>query len=233
MSVSFPPPYSRAVFTRFNNYLIASYICRWGYWDKWHFLSSKGSWQVYHRPPGARKLRCCPRKQSPFLLPGTVSGSQARLPFHLSGPVSPRFTCKRTTAPASQRSRSSCSRFCANVTPEMSLYVQATTIMKGTHLEKYVTNANGIKHLFGLHHKLFVVFCVLLDTRSDSHEKMQRYRLMSDMSRKDILSLSPVASLPMAACGKGRKHMVSANNSGKLYSPTILNVSVSLIHSLL
>lgn len=39
---------------------------------------------------------------------------------------------------------------------------------------------------------------------------------MSDMSRKDILSLSPVASLPMTACGKGRKHMVSANNSGKL-----------------
>lgn len=106
-----------------------------------------------------------PRKQSPFLLPGTVSGSQARLPFHLSGPVSPRFTCKRATAPASQRSRSSCSRFCANVTPlqapEMSLYVQATTIMKGTHLEMYITNANGIKHLFGLHHKLFVVFlCV-------------------------------------------------------------------------
>lgn len=53
---------------------------------------------------------------------------------------------------------------------------------------------------FCLHNKLFVIllFCGMdfLDIGPDGHEKIYRYRLVNDMSGKDILFLSSSPSLP-------------------------------------
>lgn len=76
---------------------------------------------------------------------------------------------------------------------------------------------------FCLHNKLFVIllFCGMdfLDIGPDGHEKIYRYRLVNDMSGKDILFLSSSPLPSMATCKKDRKHIVSAlvaNKDGKL-----------------